>query len=147
MLENKPLRSVTLLWDQWNQSTTSVVQKSGRTASGPTESQSKWLEWNCLSCKPEFQLKKPRVHSGAVIDTPETANLILPPFPEIFWQQPKETHLTTNDKNLTAETHQNTHMQTEKWSGITNVANNKNPPKNSHPLRNHSWKIKLGARQ
>ena len=39
------------------------------------------------------KLEKPRLHSGAAIDTPVTNDLTLPPIPEVVWQQPQETHL------------------------------------------------------
>ena len=52
----------------------------------------------------------PRLQSGAATDRPETTTLLLPPIPEVVWQQPQETHLTNIHKTSTTETHKNTHM-------------------------------------
>ena len=50
----------------------------------------------------------PRLHSEAAIDRPEVTHLTLPLIPEVVWQQPQETHLTTFHNVLTNETHKNT---------------------------------------
>ena len=52
----------------------------------------------------------PRLHSGAVIDRPETTHITLPSIPAVVWQQPQETHVLIIHQNLTNETHKNTHM-------------------------------------
>ena len=46
-----------------------------------------------------------RLHSGAPTDRPEVTQLTLPPIPEVVWQQPQETHVTTINIFLTNETH------------------------------------------
>ena len=56
----------------------------------------------------------PRLHSGAATDRPEVTHLKLPPIPEVVWQQPQETHLTTIHKDFTNETHKDTHMLKQK---------------------------------
>ena len=56
----------------------------------------------------------PRPHSRAATDRPEKTNLILPPIPEVVWQQPQETHLTNNHKTLITATHKNLHMPESK---------------------------------
>ena len=50
----------------------------------------------------------PRFHSGVAIDTPEVTSSTLPPFPEVVWQQPQETHVTDIHNVLNDETHKNT---------------------------------------
>ena len=52
----------------------------------------------------------PRVHSGAAIDRPEVTHSILPPIPDVIWQQPQETHLTNTHKVLANETHKTSHI-------------------------------------
>ena len=56
----------------------------------------------------------PRLHSGAAIDRPEVTHLTIPPIPEVVWQQPQETHLTTIRNDFTNETHKDTHMPKQK---------------------------------
>ena len=56
----------------------------------------------------------PRVHSGAAIDRPETTHIKLPPFPEVVWQQPQETHVPNIYQTLTNKVHKNTHMPESK---------------------------------
>ena len=56
----------------------------------------------------------PRLHSGAATDRPEVTHLTLPPIPEVVWQQPQETHLTTIHNDFTNETHKHTHMSKQK---------------------------------
>ena len=56
----------------------------------------------------------PRLHSGAATDRPEVTHSILPPIPEVVWQQPQETHLTTVHKDFTNETHEDTHIPKQK---------------------------------
>ena len=51
----------------------------------------------------------PRLHSGAATDRPEVTHLTLPPIPEVVWQQPQETYLTTIHNDSTNETHKDTH--------------------------------------
>ena len=52
----------------------------------------------------------PRIHMpGAATDRPEVTHLILPPIPEVVWQQPQETNLTNIHNDLTNETHKDTH--------------------------------------
>ena len=58
-----------------------------------------------LKLQPKIYIKVPRVHAGATIDRPETTNLILPPIPEIVWQQPRESHLSNIHKTSNTETH------------------------------------------
>ena len=52
----------------------------------------------------------PRLHSGAATDRPEVTHLTLPPIPEVFWQQPQETHSTNIHKVVTNETHKDTYI-------------------------------------
>ena len=52
----------------------------------------------------------PRLHSGAATDRPEITHLTLPPIPEVVWQEPQETHVTTIHKILTNGTHKSTQM-------------------------------------
>ena len=56
----------------------------------------------------------PRLHSGAATERPEATHLTLPPIPEVVWQQPQETHLTTIHNDLTNETHKHTHTPKQK---------------------------------
>ena len=56
----------------------------------------------------------PCLHSGAATDRPEVTHLTLPPIPEVVWQQPQETHLTTIHNDLTNETHKDTHTLKQK---------------------------------
>ena len=49
----------------------------------------KMTQMKLLRFSPNFELKMPRLHSGAAIDRPETTKL--PPIPEVVWQQPQET--------------------------------------------------------
>ena len=56
----------------------------------------------------------PRLHSGAATDRPEVTHLTFPPIPEVVWQQPQETHLTTIHNDFTKETHKDTHMPKQK---------------------------------
>ena len=56
----------------------------------------------------------PRLHSGAATDRPAITHLTLPPIPEVFRQQPKETHVTNIQKILTNETQTNTQMPESK---------------------------------
>ena len=56
----------------------------------------------------------PRLHSGAAIDRPEVTHLTLPPIPEVVWQQPQETQLTTIHNDLTNETHKDTYTPKQK---------------------------------
>ena len=56
----------------------------------------------------------PRLHSGAATDRPEVFHLTLPLIPEVVWQQPQETHLTTIHSDFTNETHKDTHMPKQK---------------------------------
>ena len=56
----------------------------------------------------------PRPHSGAATDRPKVTHLTLPPIPEVVWQQPQETHLTTIHNDFTNETHKDTHMPKQK---------------------------------
>ena len=56
----------------------------------------------------------PRLHSGAATDRPEVTHLKLPPIPEVVWQQPQETHLTSIHNGLTNETHKDTHKPKQK---------------------------------
>ena len=50
----------------------------------------------------------PRLYSGDATDRPQTTHLTLPPIPEVFWQQPQETHVTNIRKTLTNEIHKKT---------------------------------------
>ena len=56
----------------------------------------------------------PRLHSGAVTDRPETTLLILPPIPEVVWQQPQETDVPNVYQTFNNETDKNTHMPESK---------------------------------
>ena len=56
----------------------------------------------------------PLLHSGAATDRTEVTHLTLPPIPEVVWQQPQETHLTTIHNDLTNETHKDTHTPKQK---------------------------------
>ena len=55
-----------------------------------------------------------RLHSGAATDRPEVTDLTLPPIPDVVWQQPQETHLTTIHNDLTNDTHEDTHTPKQK---------------------------------
>ena len=52
----------------------------------------------------------PRLHSGVATDKPEITNLILPPIPEVVWQQPQRLIQLKFIETSTTETHKNTHM-------------------------------------
>ena len=52
----------------------------------------------------------PGLHSGAATGRAETSKLLLPPIPDVVWQQPQETHITKIHEISTTETHKNTHM-------------------------------------
>ena len=52
----------------------------------------------------------PGLHSGVATDRPESTNLILPPIPDVVWQQPQENHLNNIHKTSTSETHKKTHV-------------------------------------
>ena len=69
----------------------------------------------------------PRLHSGAAIDRPETAQLKLPPIPEVVWQQPQETHVPNIYQTFITENHKNTHMPESKHRG--NVESQTSPTK------------------
>ena len=56
----------------------------------------------------------PHLHSGAATDRPEVTHLTLPPIPEVAWQQPQETHLTTIHNDFANETHKDTYMPKQK---------------------------------
>ena len=56
----------------------------------------------------------PRLHSGAATDRPEANHLTLSPIPEVVWQQPQKTHLTTIHNDLINETHKHTHTPKQK---------------------------------
>ena len=56
----------------------------------------------------------PRLHSGSATDRPEATHLTLPPIPEVVWQQSQETYLTNIHKDLTNETHKDTHTPKQK---------------------------------
>ena len=73
----------------------------------------------------------PRLHSGAAIDRPETTNLLLPPIPEVVWQQPQETHLINIHKTSATETHKNTHMP--KFRPRNDVESQTSPMKETSP--------------
>ena len=51
----------------------------------------------------------PRLHSGAATDRPEVTHLILPPIPEVVWQQPQENHVNNIHNDLTNENQNDTH--------------------------------------
>ena len=51
----------------------------------------------------------PRLYSGAATDRPEVTHVTLQPIPEVVWQQPQDTHLTTIHNDLTNETHKDSH--------------------------------------
>ena len=55
-----------------------------------------------------------RLPSGAATDRPEVTHLTLPSIPEVVWQQPQETHLTTIHNDFTNETHKDTDMPKHK---------------------------------
>ena len=76
-----------------------LAQTTRKTESGSKKSQSKRLKRNYSGCSLQFKLKKPRLHSGAAIDRPETGKR--PPIPEVVWQQPQETHVIDIHKNST----------------------------------------------
>ena len=52
----------------------------------------------------------PCLYSGVATDRPKVTHLTLPPIPEVVWQQPQETPLTTFHNDFTNETHRDTHM-------------------------------------
>ena len=74
-----------------------LAQKTERTEWSPIKRQSKSFEGNCTSCNSKFYTKKVTSSLGAAIDSPETTEL--PPFPEVVWQQPQETHLLNIHEN------------------------------------------------
>ena len=65
------------------------------------------------NCSPRFKLM-PRLHSGAATDRHETTNFILPPIPEIVWQQPQDTQLTNFHKTPNTQTHKSIYMPESK---------------------------------
>ena len=52
----------------------------------------------------------PRLHPGAAIDRPEVIHLTLPRIPEVVWQQPQESYLTTIHNVGINETHKDTYI-------------------------------------
>ena len=56
----------------------------------------------------------PRLHSGATTDRPEVTHLILPPIPEVVWQQPQENHVNNIHNDLTKEIQNDTHTPKQK---------------------------------
>ena len=85
----------------------------------------------------------PRLHSGAATDRQKTTKLILPPIPEVVWQQPQETHSTSIQKTITTETQKNTHMPE---SGQRNDVESQTSPmkKTSPQLSGYSTEPFLG---
>ena len=90
----------------------------------------------------------PRLRSGAGTDRPEVIHLTLPPIPEVVWQQPQETHLTTLHNDLTNETQKDTHTPKQKNDVEAQTsAKRKRHPKYPDPTRKCFWRPKLGAYQ
>ena len=56
----------------------------------------------------------PRLHSEAATDRPEETHLMLPPIPEVVWQQSQETFLNNIHNDLTNQTLTQTHMSKQK---------------------------------
>ena len=69
----------------------------------------------------------PRLHSGAARDRPETNEIsILPPIPEVVWQQPTEIVTVQDNFNNT----------NDDSTSKTNVASQTSPPKGTQS-QNH----------
>ena len=87
-------------------------QETNWTGPSPTKRHPKQYNRECPGCSPTFKLEMPRLHYEAAIDKSETTKTILPPIPEVVWQQPPETSVETSklviiDNDPNNETTQN----------------------------------------
>ena len=73
----------------------------------------------------------PRLHSGAATDRPEVTHRILPPIPEVVWQQPQEKHVNNIHNDLTNEIQNYTHTLKQK----NDVEPQKSPIKETSPQK------------
>ena len=71
----------------------------------------------------------PCLHSGAVIDRPETSKL--PPITEVVWRQPQETHSIDIHKN--SFTNNNNSTQTPEFKRKNDVEAQTSPIKETSP--------------
>ena len=78
-----------------------------------------------------MNLLKIQLKIKAATDRPETTKLLLPPIPEIVWQQAQETHLTIIHKTSKNETHKETHMP--KITQRNDVESQTSPMKETSP--------------
>ena len=76
----------------------------------------------------------PRLHSGAETDRPEVTHRILPPIPEVVWQQPQENHVNNIQNDLTVEIQNDTHTLKQK----NDVEPQKSPIKETSPQKSGS---------
>ena len=89
----------------------------------------------------------PRLHSGAAIDRPEVTHLLLPPIPEVVWQQPQENHVTNIHNDLTNEIQNDTHTPKQKndvgaqTSPIKETSSQKSGSDTESPLDNQTRSI------
>ena len=112
-----------LPWSKRSKQTPSPEEVTGRTKPGPTEKCSKKLRWECPSCSPNLKLGKPRLHSGAACDRPETTPIPkLPPIPEVP-EQP--TEILEDQDNLNNTNNDSTLK--------TTVTSQTSPPKGTQP--------------
>ena len=83
----------------------------------------------------------PHLHSGAALDRPEVIYLTLPPIPEVVWQQPQGTHLTTIHNDFTNETHKDTHLPKQKINVEAQTSPIKETSDMESPLDNQTRSI------
>ena len=115
-----------LPWSKRSKQTASPEKTTGRTKPSPTEKCTKQLRWECPSCRPNFKLATPRLHSGAACDRPETHEIPkLPPIPGVVWQPP--TDIVT-DQDILNNTKTDSTLK-------TTVASQTSPPKGNQPQR------------
>ena len=81
----------------------------------------------------------PRLHSGAAVDQPESTKLSA--ISEVVWQQPQETQLKDMCRNSTTNFERKNDVESQR------LPTKKSYLKDPNPIRNHSWKTKLGDRQ
>ena len=117
-----PQRNVTLEQTQLTDRLPGLDDRKNK--ANPNRKCSKQLRWECPSCSPNFELYTPRFYSGAPSERPEANETpILPPIPEVVWQQPTET-ITDQDKMY------NTNNDS---TSKTVVASRTSPPKVTQP--------------
>ena len=120
-----------LLWSKGSEQTACQKRTTGSTKSSPTGKCPKQLRLECSSCSPNSKLERPRIHSGAACDRPETTEVPkFPPIPEVVWQQPSET--STNQCNSKVIDIDSTILYTQEASKTT-VVSQTSPPKGIQP--------------